>query len=103
MKAEGLQHEVVCAAVEAADAGFDLLACGQHKDGQIGVNRTYLFENLFAILDGHVEVEDSEIRQILPESFNSHSSVPSQPDAMAVRLETSGEKHAKCPVVFCDE
>jgi hypothetical protein len=103
VQAEGLQHEIVCPVVETADTGFDLLTCGKHKDGKVCVNGTYLFEDLFAILDGHVEVEDGQVRQLLPESFNRHGSVPSQPDAMAVRLETSDEKHAKSSVVFCDE
>jgi len=58
MQAEGLDHQVVGAAVQAADARIHLLPCGQHQHRQIHIELAYLFQYLFAVLDRHVQVEN---------------------------------------------
>ena len=65
MQAEGLDHQIVGAPVQAAHARVHLLARGQHQHRQVGVQRRELFKHLLAVLDRHVQIENGQVGHVL--------------------------------------
>jgi hypothetical protein len=89
VKAEGLGHQVVGAAVQAAYAGVHFLTGGENQNGQVGVERAHFLKNLLSVFDRHVQIKDGEIGQVLPEGLNGGPTVVRKTNTMSVGLQTS--------------
>ena len=103
MQAEGLDHQVVGAQIEAANACVHLLPGGEHQHRQIGVERADLLEHLFAILDRHVQVENGQIGHLLAKGLHRCSPVVGQANTMPVGLQAAAQKQSQCLVIFGDQ
>jgi hypothetical protein len=101
MQAERFQHQIVGAAIQAPYPRLDLLARGQDQYGEVGVKGAYLFKNLLAVFDRHIEIENGQVRQLLPEGLNRRSAVLRQTDAVSVCLKATAQEHSQRFVVFC--
>jgi hypothetical protein len=86
MQAERLDHQVVGSKVEAADARVNLLAGSQHQNREVEIERPDLLKNLLTVLDRHVQIEDREVRQILPKGLDGGSAIIGKANAMPVCL-----------------
>jgi hypothetical protein len=89
VKAEGFGHQVVGAAVKAADPRINLLPGGEDEHRQIHIECANLFEDLLAVLDRHTEVEDGEIGQVLAKGLNGGSAVMGKSNPMPVGFQTA--------------
>ena len=103
MQAEGLGHQVVGAAVEAANPRVHLLPRGQHQHRQVGIERANLFEHLLAVLDRHVQIENGQIGHLLAKGLDGRPSVVGQANAMPVGLQPPAQKQSQRLVVFGDQ
>ena len=100
VQAERLGHQVVGAAVEAADPRFHFLTRGQHQHGQIGIHHAHFFEHLLAILHRQVQIEDGQVGQILAKRLHGGNAIAGHAHAMAVRLQPPAQKRSQRPIVF---
>jgi hypothetical protein len=87
MEAEGLDHEVVCAEIQATNTGVDLLTGGQDQNREVKVQCTDLLQHLFTILHWHIQIENGQVRQILTEGFNGSASIKCQSNTMSISLK----------------
>ena len=86
MQAEGLDHQVVGPAVQAADARVHLLAGGQNQHRQIRVHRAHLFQHLLPVLDWHIEIENGQVRQLLAKCLHRCGPIVGQADTVPISL-----------------
>src|SRR5665213_1278655 len=103
METEGLGHQVVGSEIEAADARVHLLPGGENENRQVSVERANLFKDLLAVLDGHVEIKNGQVGQILAKRFHSSSAIMGQANAMSISLQTPAQKQSQRLVVFGDQ
>ena len=103
VQAEGLDHQVVGAEVQAADARVHLLPGGQHQHRQIRVERAHLFEHLLAVLDRHVEIENGQVGRFLAKCLDRCGSIVGQADTVPVGLQAAAQKQPQRLVVFGDQ
>jgi hypothetical protein len=100
VQAEGLQHEIVGAAVKTAYARIDLLPSGEHQDRQFSVEGTKLFEHLFTVFHRQIQVKDGEVGQLLAEGLHGCSAVQRQAHPVAIGFQATAQEHAQCPIVL---
>jgi hypothetical protein len=103
MQAERLDHQVVCSKIEAADASVNLLAGSQHQNRKVEIERPDLLKNLLTVFDRHVQIEDREVRQILPKGLDGGSAVIGKANAMPVGLQPATKKQSQRFVVLSDQ
>jgi prophage DNA circulation protein len=103
MKAEGFDHQVVRTEVKATDARIHLLPGSQNQYRQVSVQTSNLCEDLFPILDRHVEIQNGQIGQVLTKGLYGGSSIMGQANAMSVSLQTPAQKQSQRLVVFGDQ
>jgi hypothetical protein len=103
MQAERLDHQVVGAKIEAAYTGVDLLAGRQDQNREVEVKRSDFFKNLLTVLDRHVQIQDCEVRQILPKGLDGVAAIVDETNAMSIGLKPAAQKQSQCFVVLCDQ
>jgi hypothetical protein len=103
MKAEGLNHQVISAKIKAPNPRIHLLPCGQNQHRKVRVQISNLFEDLFPVLDRHVEIQDGQIGQVLTKGLYGGSSIVGQTNTMSVSLQTPAQKQSQRLVVFGDQ
>ena len=103
MQTERLDHQIVCAAIQAAHAGVHFLTRGQNQNGKIGVHGAYFVQHLFPVLDGHIQIENGKIRHLLAECLDCGRSIVSHAHSVPVSLEPSAQKQPQRLVVFGDQ
>jgi len=100
VQAEGLGHQVVGAAVEAAHAGFDFLPAGENQDREVGLGGANLLKHVLAVFDRKVEIEDCQVRQILAKCLDGSAAVHYHAHAVSIGFEPSREKHSQRAIIF---
>jgi hypothetical protein len=100
MQAEGLDHEVIGAEIQAADASLNLLTRSKHKDGQLGVGGAHLGQRLLTVLARQVKVKDGEIGRVLTIGSDGLDAIGSTADAVTIRLQATGEELRQSAVIL---
>ncbi len=103
VQAERLRHQVIGAAVEATHARVHLLPGRQHQHRQIGIQRANFLEHLLAILDGHIQVENRQVRHLLAKCLHRRGAIAGKTNTMPIGLQAAAQKLPQCLVVFGDE
>src|ERR1035437_8504156 len=57
MQAEGLEHQVIGPAHQAADSRVHLLAGGKHQHRKVRIHPANLLKHLLSILDRHIQIK----------------------------------------------
>jgi hypothetical protein len=103
MQAEGLDHEIVGAQIEAADTCVDFLASGKHQDRQAVVNGSNLGQDLLPVFHGQIEIENGQVGQFLFERLDRGAAVMGYVDAVSVDLKSATQKRSKGFVILSDQ
>jgi hypothetical protein len=76
-------------AIQAADARLYLLPRRQHQHRQVGVHGADRFQDMLAVHDRHIQIQNRQIRLILAKCLYGGPTVVGQSNAVSVGLQAA--------------